>query len=353
MPIIGDIMKIGGGEEINQEFDPNFFSTHMSIEEEPRAEKEITQPANALEGDWMTVINRMFMKGMTAQNILDAIGEQINSLQNAQEILKYIQKYEGLIGTIFIDSKVLENGFPMAMIPKGWNQFHRYSIHCEHPITKTIQTAEGGLSGDIDMFLSSSDKNVKREEEVCSMSGLPVLKAGMFSAEVISGIMESLGRKGDKLSDLQSAMKEIALHLNQKSAEKVEFEKADIKFGLQNQKLNVNPQEEVKTDMNPIKYHLKQYGKVEAKIQKAPPIQMHGYKLTPPKEKIQIAPARETSIGGYKLSLPKEEIQISSAEETPIRGIKMEYKKSSKPDVKMNHIQSKVKDVKIDEELRY
>ena len=329
MPIIGDIMKIGGGEEINQEFDPNFFSTHMSIEEEPQIEKEIKRPANALEGDWMTVINRMFMKGMTAQNILDAIGEQINSLQNAQEILKYIQKYEGLIGTIFVDSKVLENGFPMAMIPKGWDQFHRYSIHCDNPITKTVQTAEGGLSGDIDMFLSSSDKNVKKEEEVCSMSGLPVLKAGMFSAEVIAGIMESLGRKGDKLSDLQSAMKEIALHLNQKPAEKVEFEKADTKFGLQNQKLNVNPQEEIKTDVNPVKYNLKQ-NKVEAKIQKAHSLQMRGYKLS-----------------------SKEDIQIASAGEAPVSGIRMEYKKSSKPDMKMSHIQSKVKDVKVDGELRY
>lgn len=353
MPIIGDIMKIGGGKEINQEFDPNFFSTHMSIEEEPQIEKEIQQPVNALEGDWMTVINRMFMKGMTAQNILDAIGEQINSLQNAQEILKYIQKYEGLIGTIFVDSKVLENGFPMAMIPKGWDKFHRYSIHCDNPITKTIQTAEGGLSGDIDMFLSSSDKNVKREEEVCSMSGLPVLKAGMFSAEVISGIMESLGRKGDKLSDLQSAMKEIALHLNQKPAEKVEFEKADTKFGLQNQKLNVNPQKEVKTNTDLVKYRLKQHGRVEAKIQKVPHFQMHGYKLSPPKVEAKIQKASNLQMHEYKLTAPKEEIQITPAEEAPVSGIRMEYKKSSKPDVKMSHIQSKVKDVKVDGELRY
>ena len=240
MPIYGDLFKATEeNDSVNQEFSSGFFQNGMNIQPEEEVAQVEEKSKSPLEEDWKTYVNRMFMKGMTADQIIEAIGEQIEKLQNAQEILKYIKKYEGLIGTIFVDSKVLEQGFPMALMPKGWNQFHRYSINCEHPVIKAIQRAEGGLSGDIDLFLSSHDENVKTEEEVCSICGLPVLHKGVFNQEVIGGILESLGREGNSLGQLQSAMKEIALKINSSPKQEIEFEKADTNFGLTNPKVNV------------------------------------------------------------------------------------------------------------------
>lgn len=333
MPINQDIMNIGGGEEVIQEFSPNFFQSQMSLQEEDHRQdiekRKHSDHSDELSSDWMTFINRMFMKGMNAQSILNAVGKRIESLENSEEVLKYIKKYEGLIGTIFLDSKVLESGFPMALIPKSWAPYHRYSIHCSHPIVRHSQKAEGGLSGDIDMFLSSSDKNVRKEEEFCSISNLPVLKAGMFNEDVISKIMESLGKSGNKLSDLQAAMKEIALKINSKPKEQMEFEKPDTKFELQNQKLTIAPQKETKTEISPIKYNLRQ-NKINAKISKSAPVKVSGFKLS-----------------------PKADIQIAEAGKQPMNGIRMEYKKSSKKDIVMTHIPKRLNDVKVDEELRY
>lgn len=329
MPIYGDILKASEESEVvDQSIGAGFFQNNMNLQQEELQPKEEEKTSSPLEDDWRTYIDRMFMKGMSADQIIDAIGEQINALQNAQEVLKYIKKYEGLIGTIFVDSKVLEQGFPMALMPKGWDQFHKFSINCEHPVVRAIQRAEGGLSGDIDSFLSSSDKNVKTEEEICSYCGLPVLRSGMFNKETISGIMQSLGREGDNLGQLQSAMKEIALKIDSTPKEVIEFEKPDTNFGLSEQKINVKVNEDQGQD-DQLKYNLKQ-NSINAKIDHANEMRMSWFKAS-----------------------ANADISIIDEQQKPIDDLQLEYKKSNKNDVKMQDLGNKVANIKMDEELRF
>lgn len=357
MPIIGDITRLSGGDvPEDQEFNSGFFqNSQIRLEpEEVYQEQMEIQPFNKMENDWKTTVNRMLMKGMSADEIKNSIGEQIELLENAEEVFKYINKYEGLIGTIFLDSKVLEDGFSMAMIPKGWSKFHRFAINCAYPVLRKKRRARGGLSGDIDMFLSSSDENIDQEEEVCSVSGLPVLKAGMFSKETIDEIMETLGKKSDKLADLQKTMQEIALKRDFSTPRKLEFEKPDIQFNLKDLQLTAAAQLDVFEDHSPESFSLKE-NELSTVFRKSKALAMKGYRPST-REDVDIleeAPAPVEDLKTGRAVLDGDHIQIADEEQSPVEGVQVDWKKSSKVDVKMTHIPGKVKDVKMDDELRF
>lgn len=225
--------------EFNLETD--FFSGGFDIpEEKVEAKTEaVKQPIS----NWKFVINRAFMRGLTTRDILNSIGDEIDHLGNAQEIRDYMDKYEGLMGTVFLDISVLDKGFPISAIPKKFVPFHKFAINCKNRKKVVSRAVSGGVSGDIDSFLNSTDRLQESTSEVCCLTGLPILRKGMFNKNVIQGLLNHLGVKGETMKDLQNAMREkvLGIVLVQKP---IETEEADLNYGL-NSGMEVTPGEEM------------------------------------------------------------------------------------------------------------
>lgn len=225
--------------EFNLETD--FFSGGFDIpEEKVEAKAEVVkQPIS----NWKFVINRAFMRGLTTRDILNSIGDEIDRLGNAQEIRDYMDKYEGLMGTVFLDISVLDKGFPISAIPKKFVPFHKFAINCKKRKKVVSRAVSGGVSGDIDSFLNSTDRLQESTSEVCCLTGLPILRKGMFNKNVIQGLLNYLGVKGETMKDLQNALREkvLGIVLVQKP---VETEEADLDYNL-NSGMEVTPGEEM------------------------------------------------------------------------------------------------------------
>lgn len=225
--------------EFNLETD--FFSGGFDIpEEKVEAKTEaVKQPIS----NWKFVINRAFMRGLTTRDILNSIGDEIDHLGNAQEIRDYMDKYEGLMGTVFLDISVLDKGFPISAIPKKFVPFHKFAVNCKNRKKVVSRAVSGGVSGDIDSFLNSTDRLQESTSEVCCLTGLPILRKGMFNKDVIQGLLNHLGVKGETMKDLQNAMREkvLGIVLVQKP---IETEEVDLNYGL-NSGMEVIPGEEM------------------------------------------------------------------------------------------------------------
>lgn len=225
--------------EFNLETD--FFSGGFDIPEEKVETKAevVKQPIS----NWKFVINRAFMRGLTTRDILNSIGDEIDCLGNAQEIRDYMDKYEGLMGTVFLDISVLDKGFPISAIPKKFVPFHKFAVNCKNRKKVVSRAVSGGVSGDIDSFLNSTDRLQESTSEVCCRTGLPILRKGMFNKNVIQGLLNYLGVKGDSMKDLQNAMREKVLGIAHVQ-KPLETEKADLNYGL-NSGMEVTPSEEM------------------------------------------------------------------------------------------------------------
>ena len=283
----------------------DFFSGGFDIPcEEQVSSSETEKPINPIK-DWKFTINRAFMRGLTADDILNAIGDEIKIQENAEEILNYIKKYEGLIGTVFVDSSVLESGFPISAIPKKFTPYHRFAINCKNPKIIQNRSISGKSGGGIDDFLNSADRINVKTTEIDRILGLPILKNGMLTRNVIKEILEQLGSVGDTLRDLQKALKEKVLSVSVYIP--TETEKADLQFGLKSGEVNIE---------------------------------------------IEDAPQTEKDIENYGLQDAGMTVSPDEATKT-VSGIQLDYKASDKQDVSFETAPEQLEDVKIDENLRF
>lgn len=213
--------------EIKADF---FYSGEMPIpqQEEKTSEKQIQVE------DWKTVVNRGFMKGLTGDEIRQLFRNR--STEVSEEMNRYINKYEGLIGPVFVDSHVLQQGFPVFEIPKKFKPYQRFAINCDDIVLKTNRHVEGGLNGELESFLDNVSGLVEKTVEVCRITGLPILKKGMFNDEVIDQLLNQLGVVGHGQKALQDALKEKVLGIRHKedvpNVESNRGEQAVLKYNL-------------------------------------------------------------------------------------------------------------------------
>ena len=206
MPIRKDIMGITGKVSANPKIKADFFySGEMYV---PGEEKKKENETISVE-DWRTVVNRAFMKGLTGDEIHQIFRNKEKELTD--EMNAYMNKYEGLIGTVFVDSHVIEQGFPMTDIPKKFAPYHRFAINCDDVVMKSTRYVEGGFSGELQSFLDKAANIVTKVVETCRVTGLPVLRKGMFNDQVIDGLLKVLGGEGHGQKALQDALKEKVL----------------------------------------------------------------------------------------------------------------------------------------------
>lgn len=221
-----------------------FFNGGFDIPEE-RFEKKTEQKIQPVT-NWKFVINRAFMRGLTIIDIMNSICEKINSLENSQEILDYMEKYEGLMGTVFLDISVLDNGFPINSIPKKFRPFHRFAVNCRNHQKVVSRAVQGGVGGTLNNVLNTSEKLRESSSEVCYRTGLPVLKKGMFDKKIIKELLDYIGVQGETMKDLQNALREkiLGLVITQKTDV---TENADLDYGLKSE-LEITPIPEASKD---------------------------------------------------------------------------------------------------------
>lgn len=206
MPIRKDIMGIAGKASASPKIKADFFySGEMYVPGEEKKKENETIPVE----DWRTVVNRSFMKGLTGDEIRQVFRNKGKKLTD--EMNAYINKYEGLIGTVFVDSHVIEQGFPMTDIPKKFSPYHRFAINCDDVVMKSTSHVEGGFSGELESFLDKAANIVTKVVETCRVTGLPVLRKGMFNDKIIDGLLKVLGAEGHGQKALQDALKEKVL----------------------------------------------------------------------------------------------------------------------------------------------
>lgn len=191
----------------------------------------------AVPDNWQQCINRAFMSGLTANDILKSIGNEIMERGNAPEILSYIKKYEGLMGTVFVDISVLDDGFPYSRIPKKFKQFHRFAINCKNRKRFKSRTFTGQTSGDIDNFLNAEEQMEEVSKDVCEKTGLPVYKKGLFTKQIIQELLSLLGEEEGDLFRLQELLKEKILGIKKKP--KTNTEVGDFNYGLKDGQLDI------------------------------------------------------------------------------------------------------------------
>lgn len=264
MAIYGDITGISGESPSSQSTLDNGFFTQESGIEIPEAElskpSESVEPAMSdFDKDWRSIVNRSFMRGLTNTDIYGVFGQSISRSRFRDEIIRYLKKYEGLVGTVFVDSSVVSCGFPMSMIPKRYRAYNRYAINCNDVKLQSLKGVSGGSGGDIDSFLNAYDGNVESTREVCAVTGLPVLRKGMFGKEEIAEVLSELGVSGETLSDLREAMRERLLGIAKGNVAPADCEKPDTAFSLQEGEVEaVAMPEQGKGGVSLSKYNLRQ-----------------------------------------------------------------------------------------------
>lgn len=210
----------------------------------PLKNQNLKPNKSSLPANWQKIINRAFMGGMTTTDIMDSIGPEIMALSNAAEILGYIKKYEGLIGTVFVDISVLNDGFPYSRIPKKFEPFHRFAINCTDFKQVKNRNFVGQMSGDIDVFLNASEELEEKSQDTCVKTNLPVYRKGMFTQKVIDDLLHELGEDSGTLFKLQELLKERVLGI--RKPKEVDRSVGDFKYSLK-PALNVGEIQHTKT----------------------------------------------------------------------------------------------------------
>lgn len=242
MTIYDDIARVGAPEVDAPEatIGADFFLRSFDI---PEATPPQVQEARDPLSNWQDEVNRAFMRGCTADEILSAMGRALETSPKRQEIQSYVKKYEGLIGTVFLDSGAIARGFPMTLIPRRYRPFNMFAINCPSYHTVVKRSISGGVGGSIESFMNTVDGIKEETEDVCSLTNLPVLREGMFTEEVISSLLKKLGKEGHTLRELRDAMVEQVVKCeSRKEASPQETQTPDMHYGLRQSDMTVEAQ---------------------------------------------------------------------------------------------------------------
>ena len=158
--------------------------------------------------------------------------------------------------------------------------------------------------GEIDDFLNSNDELQETVREVCQLTGLPVLKKGMFTKDIVAELIAFVGGEGSTLKDLQKVIKENILGIVK--IVPVETEKADLAFGLSEGEVPIDFQEPHDVE-DVLDYALKERGMT---------------------------------------------VEAEKQNET-VTGVKLDYRASAEDDISFEDDIESVEDIKLDDNLRF
>lgn len=354
MKIYGNLMTIADGNQPAPagKIESDFFTSNMELSLSSPVKKDAPETEANPFRDWRYAVNRAFMQGHTAADIFRAFGDQIAASPAAEEITAYIKKYEGLVGTVFIDCTVVENGLPLSAIPRRYRPYNLYAINCRHPRVEKTRSVEGGYAGEIDQFLQSANQTAVKETEYCDSTGLPVLKRGMFDRAAIHGVLALLGEEGDTLAQLQKALRQKVLGVGVPAAPKQEFQKPDLSYGLKEGEIAL-PEEQRPVESRPVDgYGLKRAAATLVIAPEQKEVVIEGYA---PSQKQDIA-FEETPEAKTAEDFGLQEGGLDVAMEQPAPEapqVQLGYSPSQNQDIAFEEPPAPMKDPKLDGVLRF
>lgn len=107
---------------------------------------------------WKETIARELMSGKHAQEIYQKYGKLITDSKFFDKIVKYIDKFDGLLGTIIIDASVFNDKFTYDDIPDKYSQFNLFAINSKNMKKVENTTYISDVDGTIDGFLGGDER---------------------------------------------------------------------------------------------------------------------------------------------------------------------------------------------------
>lgn len=173
-------------------FVDDMFQPQMSDLYEENKEEEKEEIKYSFD-NWKKVCAQALMQGYHKKDILARYKTNMKVAGNTEEVEKYLEQKDGLIGSIFVDCSAFDKNFDYNRCSKKLKKYHKFAINCN--CDKFIETKlrKNASDGSIDGLLNEEAKLVKTTQEVCENCGLPVIHSlKEINREVLSNIVDEL-----------------------------------------------------------------------------------------------------------------------------------------------------------------
>ena len=143
--------------------------------------------------NWKKAIAKELMLGKHKADIINKFGKIIENAKNRDKILNYIDKYDGVIGFIVIDSSVFDDKFNFKNIPAKNKEYAKFAINSPKLLEQTSEIVEQEFDGTLDGFLNSDDKATKNIYYIDEATGMmPINSIDVIAYEDLITIAEEM-----------------------------------------------------------------------------------------------------------------------------------------------------------------
>lgn len=139
----------GGIIEENDFFNHPEMDIVENVIEEKQPERKVWK--------WKETIARELMSGKHAKEIYHKYGKLITDSKFFDKIVKYIDKFDGLLGTIIVDASAFNDKFTYDNIPLKYRQFNLFAINSKNMEKVENTTYTSDVDGTIDGFLGGNE----------------------------------------------------------------------------------------------------------------------------------------------------------------------------------------------------
>jgi hypothetical protein len=200
---------------------------------------------------WRKEISKDLMKGKHAQYIYKKYGKLITDSKNFDKIVKFIDTFDGLIGTILMDCSTFDTTFKFEDVPYQNRQYGLYAINAKNIGQHESVSYGGGNDGTLDGFLNGNEKKEVFTYEYDKDTGLGIIHSlGEIDQEGLFQVALLMVETGKMTQKQFEGFKKSKSKLNfVKKVFRGDFRKTlnapinnDVSdFGLKSQKINAVP----------------------------------------------------------------------------------------------------------------
>lgn len=169
-----DIGKFIDENHVNEDISiDNMYQPEMSDLVEIETPKKVAKEYKF--DNWKKVCAQALMSGFHKKDILARYRTNMKVAGNTEEIEKYLEQKDGLVGSIFVDCSCFDKDFDYSKCANKLKKYHKFAINCHCGEFVETKLRKNASDGSIDGLLNEEAKLVKTTKEVCGNCGLPVI----------------------------------------------------------------------------------------------------------------------------------------------------------------------------------
>lgn len=270
-----------------------FDASNFDISSESQKEEVVLKKDDS----WKSGVVKSLMSGLSKNWIIAKYTNGVRDDKKRGEIVSYVNRYFGLIGTIIVDCSKIERSSSYKKMPN--RKYHCYAINCNCYKEKTIRKSRITSGGNLDNVLKANEIVETKAIKICQKTGLPVISSfkevegacldGLVKQLVHEGSLGVVTAKAIKASNNKLvALKKYFVDRNSSKIIKDEMPIIDKEYrvyGLKEQDIEekiVQPNEDLEIDTiriptkisEPIKIDENEIGDVMLETQEGVPISL-------------------------------------------------------------------------------